>query len=121
MIAEQEKQVAEILAYRKAIKGTVVTIHDENVTLMFNKIWGHISNALSIIDDLQMQQPKRYTEGELRAEFETLEKLNWLEEMHGASLSREGGGYRMESVNNRFIGWNRFAKFGGMIKTEGES
>lgn len=112
MTAEQEKQIqtAKLNDQRAAYTGAVMSASMRDRR-----------NLITIIDDLQKQQPKRYTEAELRAEFENYVRSNWLEDLHDKALSRDGIGYEIESVNNRFAGWIKCANFLGMIKTEGES
>lgn len=102
MTAEQEKQIADIRA---------VDYHETS----------GVGKLLAIIDDLQKQQPKRYTEAELRAEFEQHEKLNWTEANHKKAMQREAGGYVITSVHFGFCGWLSAFRFLGMIKTEVES
>lgn len=93
MTAEQENQVAYIGEFQK-LRSELgnVSIASQN-----------IETLLSIIDDLKKQQPKRYTEAEL---------MNWhIEWMQRTPLQGQG---RHEFMID-------FARFLGMIKTEGES
>lgn len=97
MTAEQEKKVAEIATrneYRDAIYNGGEVVRD-------------VRALLYIIDDLQKQQPKRYTEDELRdIVFEKLQRF----------LPMQFG-----KMQERMLGWLECARFLGMIKTEGES
>lgn len=92
MTAEQEKQISEIRA---------VDYHETS----------GIGKLLSIIDDLQKQQPKRYTEAELRAEFEKQSIDDISPPPNEPQIVGRGSLY----------GWVAAFRFLGMIKTERES
>ena len=84
MTAEQEKQIAEIRA---------VDYHETS----------GIGKLLAIIDDLQNQKPKRYTEAELYG------------------IWRDAPESETGDSEESWDGALWFARFLGMIKTEGES
>lgn len=86
------------------------TTDDNNLKWIETKIPSTVKNPFRIcrrlesrqIPDLQKQQPKRYTEEELRRAYES-------------EFSDETG------EDNTWHGWKMAASFLGMIKTEGES
>lgn len=96
MTAEQEKQVktAKLNDQRAAYTGAIMSASMRDRR-----------NLITIIDDLQKQQPKRYTEDELRdIVFEKLQRF----------LPMQFG-----KMQERMLGWLECARFLGMIKTEG--
>lgn len=104
MTAEQEKQVTRIRNEYEAHKGRTYSAFTDFAPLV-TELYANLGVALSIIDDLQKQQPKRYTEDELRdIVFEKLQRF----------LPMQFG-----KMQERMLGWLECARFLGMIKTEG--
>ena len=102
MTAEQEKHVSRIRKQYEAHRGRTYSAFTDFAPLV-TELYENLGTVLYIIDDLQKQQPKRYTEAEL---------INWhVEWMQRTPLPGQG---REEFMLD-------FAHFLGMIKTEGES
>lgn len=104
MTAEQEKQIqtAKLNDQRAAYTGGVMSASMRDRR-----------NLITIIDDLQQQQPKRYTEAELREAFASQYQDGLHRDDKGKFASMELEAY--------YFAWFDCARFLGMIKTEGES
>lgn len=102
MTAEQEKHVSIIRKQYEAHRGRTYSAFTDFAPLV-TELYENLGTVLYIIDDLQKQHPKRYTESELREAFN-----GWFS--HPSFIR----------IDN-FKQWIECARFLGMIKTEGES
>ncbi len=108
MTAEQQKTVAFIRADSAKINGCVKS-WTEFTPEAADTFSGYVYDLLEIIDDLQNQQPKRYTENQMEDAF--------CQYHHIPECVTEYTADEIRSLN----GWLDCARFLGMIKTEVES